>query len=202
MRAVRRTVEPAFTFRLRNAFRSFPSVMAMQEPTDGPADYPFGHVRIVKENVFHENSLAYAFVNLKPLLPGHVLVAPKRAVERFTSLTEEEVGAMWTLAKSVGQKLEAHYQANALTLAIQDGADAGQTVSHVHIHIMPRKPGDFENNDDIYDAMDEQERDMAEALKGEKLNLDIERKARTPDVMREEATMYRNLFDSSKNEPL
>lgn len=202
MRAVRRTVEPAFTFRLRNAFRSFPSVMAMQEPTDGPADYPFGHVRIVKENVFHENSLAYAFVNLKPLLPGHVLVAPKRAVERFTSLTEEEVGAMWTLAKSVGQKLEAHYQANALTLAIQDGADAGQTVSHVHIHIMPRKPGDFENNDDIYDAMDEQERDMAKALKGEKLNLDIERKARTPDVMREEATMYRNLFDSSKNEPL
>mmetsp|Transcript_9270 Transcript_9270/g.56437 ORF Transcript_9270/g.56437 Transcript_9270/m.56437 type:complete len:203 (-) Transcript_9270:432-1040(-) len=202
MRAVQRTVEPAFTFRLRNAFRSFPSAMATQEPTDGPADYPFGHVRIVKENVFHENSLAYAFVNLKPLLPGHVLVAPKRAVERFTSLTDEEVGAMWTLAKSVGHKLEAHYQANALTLAIQDGADAGQTVSHVHIHIMPRKPGDFENNDDIYDAMDEQERDMAEALKAEKLNLDIERKARTPEVMMEEATTYRNLFDSNKNEPL
>ena len=202
MRAVRRTVETAFTYRLKNAFRSFPSAMAMQESTDGPADYPFGHVRIVKANVFHENSLAYAFVNLKPLLPGHVLVAPKRAVERFTSLTDEEVSAMWTLAKSVGQKLEAHYQANALTLAIQDGADAGQTVSHVHIHIMPRKPGDFENNDDIYDAMDEQEKDMAEALKAEKLNLDIERKARTPEVMREEATMYRNLFDSGNNQLL
>lgn len=35
----------------------------------------------------------------------------------------------------------------------QDGPQAGQTVAHVHIHILPRKAGDFENNDDIYDAV-------------------------------------------------
>lgn len=198
MLGAQRTVRHASTFRLRGLFRSVPNAMATTNRGEEPADYPFGHVRIVKSNVFHENRLAYAFVNLKPLLPGHVLVAPKRAVERFTELTDEEVGAMWRLAKRVGQKLEAHYQANALTLAIQDGADAGQTVSHVHIHIMPRKPGDFENNDDIYDAMDEQERDMAQALKAEKLNLDVERKARTPEVMEEEATTYRDLFQNSE----
>ena len=35
----------------------------------------------------------------------------------------------------------------------QDGAQAGQTVPHVHVHILPRKSGDFENNDEVYDAV-------------------------------------------------
>jgi diadenosine tetraphosphate (Ap4A) HIT family hydrolase len=35
----------------------------------------------------------------------------------------------------------------------QDGPQAGQTVAHVHIHVIPRKKGDFENNDEIYDAV-------------------------------------------------
>ena len=38
-------------------------------------------------------------------------------------------------------------------LTIQDGPQAGQTVPHVHIHILPRKRGDFEKNDEIYDAV-------------------------------------------------
>lgn len=36
---------------------------------------------------------------------------------------------------------------------VQDGPQAGQTVPHVHIHVIPRKKGDFENNDEIYDAV-------------------------------------------------
>lgn len=40
-----------------------------------------------------------------------------------------------------------------LILLIQDGAEAGQTVPHVHIHILPRKAKDFERNDEIYDAV-------------------------------------------------
>lgn len=40
-------------------------------------------------------------------------------------------------------------------LAPQDGPHSGQTVPHVHVHILPRKPGDFEHNDQVYDAIDE-----------------------------------------------
>jgi bis(5'-adenosyl)-triphosphatase len=72
---------------------------------------------------------------------------------------------------------------------VQDGAAAGQTVPHVHIHILPRKFGDFEKNDEVYDKIDEH----AELLK-EKLNLDNERIVRTPEEMSIEAAELRALF--------
>ena len=45
-------------------------------------------------------------------------------------------------------------------MPLQDGPAAGQTVPHVHIHILPRKAGDFEKNDEVYEAIDEASKDM------------------------------------------
>ncbi|CAD6270684.1 unnamed protein product [Miscanthus lutarioriparius] len=64
-----------------------------------------------------------------------------------------------------------------------------QTVAHVHIHLIPRKKGDFEKNDEIYDAIDVKEKELKE-----KLDLDIERKDRTMEEMAHEANEYRALF--------
>jgi diadenosine tetraphosphate (Ap4A) HIT family hydrolase len=89
-------------------------------------------------------------VNLKPIVPGHVLVIPRRVVARFQDLTGEEVADLWCTAHALGPKLQTHFGADALTFAIQDGAAAGQSVAHVHIHILPRKGGDFLKNDDVY----------------------------------------------------
>lgn len=150
--------------------------------------------------MFAESKHCFAFVNLKPILPGHVLVSTKRVVPRFTSLKPEEVADLWTLAQEVGEKLERFHQASSLTLTIQDGPEAGQTVPHVHIHILPRKRGDFENNDEIYDAIDQASEDVLKQLewasKGteRKKNLDEDRKPRTREEMSEEAGVYRGLF--------
>ncbi|KAK4440921.1 Bifunctional bis(5'-adenosyl)-triphosphatase/adenylylsulfatase FHIT [Sesamum alatum] len=96
---------------------------------------------------------------------------------------------LWLTAQKIGHQLESYHNASSLTFTIQDGPQAGQTVPHVHIHILPRKTGDFENNDEIYDAIDSKEKELKQ-----KLDLDKERKDRSMEEMAQEADEYRKLF--------
>ncbi|XP_024981539.1 bifunctional bis(5'-adenosyl)-triphosphatase/adenylylsulfatase FHIT-like [Cynara cardunculus var. scolymus] len=151
--------------------------------------YKFGPYKIDSKEVFYSTDLSYALVNLRPLLPGHVLVCPRREVKRFVDLTTEETSDLWISAQKIGRLLENYHKASSLTFAIQDGPQAGQTVPHVHIHIVPRKGGDFENNDEIYEAIDEKEKELKKTL-----DLDKERKDRSMEEMAKEADEYRKLF--------
>eukprot|EP00897_Mesotaenium_endlicherianum_P008731 jgi/Mesen1/7887/ME000420S07032 len=117
---------------------------------------------------------------------------PKRVVPRFADLTPEEATNIWLTAQRIGRKIEPHFGATSLTFAIQDGPQAGQTVSHIHIHILPRKGGDFAKNDDIYDAMDENEKVIVAAKKD--MDLDKPVKPRTKEEMAAEALELRKLF--------
>ncbi|KAM0822560.1 hypothetical protein ACQ4PT_071421 [Festuca glaucescens] len=141
--------------------------------------YKFGPYTIDARGVFHATALSYAMVNLRPVLP----------VKRFADLSTDETIDLWVTAKKVGVRLEQYHQASSLTFTIQDGPQSGQTVPHVHIHVIPRKKRDFENNDEIYDAIDMREKELKE-----KLDLDIERKDRTMEEMGHEASEYRALF--------
>ena len=151
----------------------------------------FGPWPIDDGEIFAKTSLSFAFVNLKPIVPGHVLVSTKRVVPRFTDLTPEETHDVWNLAQKVGQMLEKHHGASSLTLTIQDGPAAGQTVPHVHVHILPRKDGDFVPNDTVYEEVDTSSK---EYVLEKKQNLDEARPARTPEEMAAEALEYRKYF--------
>ena len=83
------------------------------------------------------------------------MISTKRVAKRFGDLTGEEVTDLWQLAQEVGKKIEGHFGADSLTLCIQDGPSAGQTVPHVHVHCVPRRGKDFESNDTIYDRLEE-----------------------------------------------
>ncbi|GAV80935.1 HIT domain-containing protein [Cephalotus follicularis] len=141
--------------------------------------YVFGPYKIDPKEVFYSTNLSYAMVNLRPLLP----------VKRFVDLSTDETSDLWIMAQKVGSRLECHHKASSLTYAIQDGPQAGQTVPHVHIHIIPRIDGDFEKNDEIYEELDVKEKELKQ-----KLDLDKERKDRSVEEMGKEADEYRLLF--------
>ncbi|XP_036733936.2 bis(5'-adenosyl)-triphosphatase isoform X6 [Manis pentadactyla] len=115
--------------------------------------FRFGQHLVKPSVVFLKTELSYALVNRKPVVPGHVLVCPLRPVERFRDLRPDEVADLFQATQRVGTAVEKHFQGTSLTLSMQDGPEAGQTVKHVHIHVLPRKAGDFQRNDSIYDEL-------------------------------------------------
>ncbi|KAL2654135.1 hypothetical protein R1flu_022263 [Riccia fluitans] len=167
-----------------------------------PEKYTFGQWKIDAREVFLITEHCYCFVNISPVVPGHILTrfSPNcwiqcfHALDEAVYLTAEEVTDLWLTAQRVGQKLEPFFEGSSLTLAIQDGPEAGQTVPHVHVHVLPRKKKDFENNDEIYDELDKKEKDLNEELKKDQKHLDDERKNRSREEMFEEAAQLRVLF--------
>ncbi|KAI5961146.1 HNT2 [Candida margitis] len=162
---------------------------------------------LVNNQVFFRTKFTYALVNLKPLVPGHVLVVPLRnTVLRFGDLTPDESTDYMNTLQLIQKFIIKTYKADALNIAIQDGPEAGQSVPHLHTHIIPRyKTDGF--GDSIYSKLDqkdlEAEYKQFEArknqyrnhLKVEKSELsqnDVDRKERTPAVMEEEATWLNN----------
>ncbi|NWX10006.1 FHIT triphosphatase, partial [Caloenas nicobarica] len=113
----------------------------------------FGQHLIKPYVVFLKTELSFALVNRKPVVPGHVLVCPLRPVERFRDLNPEEVADLFCTTQRVSNVVEKHFCSTSLTIAIQDGPEAGQTVKHVHVHILPRRAGDFSRNDDVYEEV-------------------------------------------------
>ncbi|XP_006862186.1 PREDICTED: bis(5'-adenosyl)-triphosphatase-like [Chrysochloris asiatica] len=121
--------------------------------------FRFGQHLIKPSVVFLKTELSFALVNRKPVVPGHVLVCPLRPVERFRDLRPDEVADLFQATQRVGTVVEQHFQGTSLTFSMQDGPEAGQTVKHVHVHVLPRKTGDFSRNDSIYDELQKHDKD-------------------------------------------
>ena len=101
----------------------------------------FGPYLLQYSHIFFESSHSIALVNLKPIVPGHVLIIPKRVEKRLFSLTTEEYFDLFETVRIVSPVIEQHYGSESLNVAIQDGEAAGQSVPHCHVHILPRKYG-------------------------------------------------------------
>ena len=130
--------------------RNMASVPAfpLQEIKFGPK------ILLSPDQIFFESSLSYGVVNLKPIVPGHVLIISKRVCARYSDLTVEEVRDLSECVRIIVPNLEQHFGCTASNIAIQDGKDSGQSVAHVHIHILPRRRGDFERNDEVHERID------------------------------------------------
>lgn len=77
-----------------------------------------------------------------PVSPGHTLVIPRRHVGSFFELTEVERDCMFELLAQAKEELDHSFQPDGFNIGINDGAAAGQTVQHLHVHLIPRYRGD------------------------------------------------------------
>ena len=98
------------------------------------------HVELISET-----ATAVAFLDSFPVNKGHTLIVPKRHVGAYFDLTIHEQRALWLLVNRCKSIIEKRYQPDGFNVGINVGEAAGQTVFHVHIHLIPRYTGDVEN---------------------------------------------------------
>lgn len=89
-----------------------------------------------------ENGLAFAIPDGFPVSPGHTLVVPKRIVVTWFEATAEEKAAIVELIDEVKQLLDARHHPDGYNVGFNAGEAAGQTVMHLHVHVIPRYRGD------------------------------------------------------------
>ena len=185
----------------------------------------FGKFYIPEECIFYRTKLSAAFVNLRPIVQSHVLVIPMIDSQAFKThlcdLSDVEYDDLWRTVRFVQTILNHYFLQNhrdsisttppqrlSYNVAVQDGKEAGQSVSHVHVHILPRIANDFVNNDDVYEELDRWEpreklqqwnristTDSSNLKQVHRLDVpsDQERKDRTMIEMTTEAAMYRQI---------
>lgn len=95
-----------------------------------------------KTRIIIANDHAIAFHDGFPVTPGHSLIVPKRHIASFFEATREERAAMLNLLAEMRQLLLEERKPDGFNIGINDGTAAGQTVIHLHIHLIPRYAGD------------------------------------------------------------
>lgn len=105
---------------------------------------PFCAIEDSRE-IIAESELSLAFYDGYPVSPGHALIIPKRHVSSFFDLSEEERLDMLKLADQVKKILDNKFHPDGYNIGVNVGESAGQSVFHVHMHIIPRYTGDVEN---------------------------------------------------------
>ncbi|KAK4237307.1 HIT-like domain-containing protein [Achaetomium macrosporum] len=206
----------------------------------------------VTNQVFLTTAHSFALVNLKPLLPGHVLVCPLAPHRRLTDLSPPELTDLFLAVQRVQRMLARHYflpassipstntaaqppsttatttpnppgqggprpesepEVGSFNLALQDGPEAGQTVPHVHVHVIPRIRGTTAKppstpSDAVYDQMAAEEGNVGGALWDRVMRErprpggsfprveDADRVARSMEEMEAEARVYRGVLEA------
>jgi len=112
------------------------------------------------------------------------VIIPKEVRVRAVDMSREEAADLFHIARHIENTLEAHYGATAINFGIQDGLASGQSVEHVHMHVLPRRKGDFEKSDEVYERLESHDKEGAE----------FSVQARTAEEMAAEARQLRKLF--------
>ena len=101
---------------------------------------------IDQSRIIDSNEFFYVIRDIYPVTELHTLIIPHRHISSYFDLTEDDQISLFTLLKShKEQLLKTDPSITGFNIGVNDGEDAGQTIFHCHIHLIPRRKGDVEN---------------------------------------------------------
>ena len=146
---------------------------------------PFCNPEIIKRQIFGETRQFHFFYNHKPVLPGHLLIVPKRHIETILDMNESELAELGLLMKKLSSVLMTAYGCDGIDMSLQNGATAGASVAHIHWHLVPRKAGDIEGDPSLW---------MAKVIEAERNRQGISDKELQNNIRKIQAVMKKNRF--------
>jgi bis(5'-adenosyl)-triphosphatase len=126
----------------------------------------------INELAFLESEKFLATYNIAPVFPGHSLIIPKAHITSLFDLSDEDLFEFIKFSRRAIKILSLAFNTEGFNWILQEREEAGQTVAHMHIHILPRKPGDIEHPGDWYPKMKYNINDVIDSDKRKKLNQD------------------------------
>jgi bis(5'-adenosyl)-triphosphatase len=124
----------------------------------------------VSDVTFAESENFRAIYNLAPVLPGHVLIVPKKHLSSLLELDDNSTVEMVVFSKKIIRTLVLAFNTESFDWTVQDGKPAGQTIEHLHMHIIPRFDGDLPQPGDWYPAMKLNTSEIIDSMSRPKLN--------------------------------
>lgn len=98
---------------------------------------------ISQDKYVEETDLVYAKRDIYPVSEGHTLVIPKRHIKNFFETTLEERIDLIDVLENAKSALQEEFSPDGFNIGVNEGAAGGQTVMHLHIHLIPRYEGDM-----------------------------------------------------------
>lgn len=100
---------------------------------------------LAPEQIIAENALCIAIRDEFPVSKGHTLIIPRRHVANYFDLTPEEIAEMQALMQKIKSQIDKDFHPDGYNIGINVNAAAGQTIFHIHMHLIPRYTGDVDN---------------------------------------------------------
>jgi diadenosine tetraphosphate (Ap4A) HIT family hydrolase len=111
-----------------------------------------------------------AIYNIAPILRGHSLVIPKKHIESVMDLNHAEHEEFFQFARNVTRVLLSAFKGEGFDWSLQQGIDAGQSESHLHLHIVIRKPDDMDQGEEWYQKVRDNEQSLLDSSSRQRLS--------------------------------
>ncbi|HLO59688.1 MAG TPA: HIT family protein [Bacteroidales bacterium] len=124
----------------------------------------------VRQSAYYSNGEFIAIYNIAPVLPGHSLVIPATHYTSIMALDNTALNRFFETARTAVKILMKAFNTDSFDWSIQEKPEAGQTIEHLHLHIVPRLKGDLKRPGDWYPLLQDNDEVIIDSIERARLN--------------------------------